>query len=198
MHPEPRTTRSLVALVRAAGASTRMGTPKLALEWRGETFLTHALRQARWAGAEEIIVVTGATPLAQSLPAGVRHVDHPGWSQGPLSTLQVGFGSLDPGPCLVLTVDRPHVARSTLEALSKGVSSDPLAIWQPAHAERRGHPIVWPQKVRDELSTLPSDSNPRELLARAEIASLRRSVEVADPAIFQNLDRPEDLARLPA
>ena len=38
---------------------------------------------------------------------------------------------------------------------------------------------------------------PRDVLARPAVTALRRTLEVDDPAVLDNLDRPEDLARLP-
>jgi CTP:molybdopterin cytidylyltransferase MocA len=56
---------------------------------------------------------------------------------------------------------------------------------------------VWPFDLARVLSALPDDATPRELLAQPAIAARRLGVASDDPAIFDDLDTPDDLARLP-
>jgi molybdenum cofactor cytidylyltransferase len=123
------------------------------------------------------------------------------WADGPLGSLQAGLRAvIDAGveaPVLVLTVDRPHVRADTLRALAKAVDTDPTAIWQPRLGDRRGHPIVYPADLVAVLVALRPPTTPRDVLAQPHVAPRRRQVEVDDDAVLDNLDRPEDLARLP-
>ena len=192
----------LAAVVLAAGASSRMGRPKALLRWRGRPFVVHALGQAEVAGASPVVVVEGAVPLAGELPASVTRVHNAAWAEGPLGSLQAGLRALAEreGPAvaaLVLTVDRPHLDPSTLRALAHAFAHAPAAIWQPRLGSRRGHPIVYPAELVPMLLALRPPQTPRDLLARPEIAACRQQVEVDDPAVLDNLDRPEDLRRLP-
>lgn len=192
----------LAAVVLAAGASTRMGRPKALLRWRGRPFVVHAIEQARAAGASAVVVVEGAVALPDDAVAGATRVRNEAWADGPLGSLQAGLRALveatpEPSCTLVVTVDRPHVAPTTLRALAAAVASDPEAIWQPRLGDRRGHPIVYPAALRAELLALRPPLTPRDLLGRPEVAARRRQVQVDDPAVLDNLDRPEDLERLP-
>ena len=191
----------LAAVVLAAGASTRMGRPKPLIEWRGRPFVWHVRQQARAAGADVVIVVEGAVALPRELLEGATIVRNEAWADGPLGSLQVGLRAvLDAGaraPVLVLTVDRPHLRPETLQALAHVVRTDPTAVWQPRLGERRGHPIVYPDDLVPALIALAPPMTPRELLDRPDVAERRRQVEVADPAILDNLDHPQDLERLP-
>jgi molybdenum cofactor cytidylyltransferase len=191
----------LAAVVLAAGASTRMGRPKPLIEWRGRPFVWHVVEQARVAGAELVIVVEGAVALPWERLGGATIVRNEAWAEGPLGSLQVGLRAVvDAGmktPVLVLTVDRPHVRSETLRALADAVATKPGAIWQPQLRQWRGHPIVYPADVVPVLLGLRPPETPRTLLAQPEIAARRRQIEVDDPAVFDNLDAPEDLERLP-
>ncbi|MEX1363113.1 MAG: nucleotidyltransferase family protein [Nannocystaceae bacterium] len=192
----------LAAVVLAAGASTRMGRPKALLRWRGRPFVSHAIEQARWAGACPVVVVQGAVPLPDDARPGARLVHNEAWAEGPLGSLQAGLRVLvdddGTGPAaLVLTVDRPHIAAATLRALADAFGRDPSAIWQPQHGDRRGHPILYPADLVAQVLALRATETPRDLLARPPVAARRRSVAVDDPAVLDNLDRPEDLERLP-
>lgn len=191
----------LAAVVLAAGASTRMGRPKALLRWRGRPFVFHVLEQARVAGASPVVVVEGAVVLPSEALGGAVVVRNEAWAEGPLGSLQVGLRAVVEagwrGPVLVLTVDRPHIAESTVQALARAVKEDPRAVWQPRLGERRGHPIVYPGDLVPALMALRPPKTPRDLLAEPRIASRRRQVEVDDPAVLDNLDAPEDLERLP-
>src|SRR5436305_8040524 len=58
-HSAPQTV-SLGVVILAAGASSRMGRPKLLLPWRGTSVIGHLIAQWKKAGAEQIAVVTAA------------------------------------------------------------------------------------------------------------------------------------------
>lgn len=191
----------LAAVVLAAGASTRMGRPKPLLEWRGRPFVWHVLEQARAAQAEPVIMVEGAVPLPRAELVGATIVRNEKWAEGPLGSLQVGLRAVIEGgwrgPVLVLTVDRPHLRAATLRALARAVDEDPTAVWQPRLREKLGHPIVYPDDLVPALTALRPPMTPRDLLVRPDVAARRRQADVADPAVLDNLDSPQDLKRLP-
>jgi len=190
---------SLAAIVMAAGASTRMGAPKATLVWRGQAFVTHAIALACAAKASPVVVVEGADRLPDDAIAGAVRVVNEAWRDGPLGSLQVGLRAvMDAAPTgvLVLTVDRPHVHPRTIESLVQGHAREPGAVWQPSHGSKHGHPVLWPAALLPELLALGGGQTPRDLLERDDVAPLRRFVEVADAAVLDNIDTPEDLAHL--
>ena len=185
------------AIVLAAGASTRMGRPKALLVHGERSFVACAVDLAATAGCAPIVVVTGAQAIREPLAATLVHNDT--WPLGQLSSLQRGLAAIaesagDASGVLVLTVDRPHLRPTTIAALVAAFRAAPECIWQPEHAGQRGHPRVWPAALLPALRALPPDGDPRPLLR--EHAASRRSLTVDDPATLDNLDRPEDLARL--
>jgi CTP:molybdopterin cytidylyltransferase MocA len=183
------------AVVLAAGASTRMGRPKALLEHHGRSFVACAVDLAARAGCAPIVVVTGAQEL-DGLGLAARLVHNENWQRGQLSSLQTGLAALeDPAGVLVLTVDRPHLRATTVVTLVAAFRTAPQFSWQPAHAGRRGHPVIYPRSLLPMLAALPTSADPRELLRAHE--ALRHTIAVDDPAVHDNLDRPEDLARLP-
>ena len=113
----------LAAVVLAAGASTRMGRPKALIGWRGQTFLRRVVGLAEAAGCAPIVVVEGALTLPEAeLGPAIRALNR-SWSEGQLSSLQVGLRGLTStvGPgcsgVMVLAIDRPRVAAATCRAL---------------------------------------------------------------------------------
>ncbi len=188
------------AVVLAAGASTRMGRPKQLLRHRGRSFVGCAVDLAHAAGCAPIVVVTGAIDLGDEPLAPASIVHNTDWPKGQLSSLQRGLAALlerraDPSAVLVLTVDRPHLRPATITALVAAARAEPGALWQPELQGRRGHPVIYPAALLPALAALPPDASPRTLIAAHP--ALRRGLPVDDPAVLDNLDHPQDLARLP-
>lgn len=188
------------AVVLAAGASTRMGRPKQLLRHRDRSFVGCAVDLARAAGCTPIVVVTGAIDLGREPLAPAILVANPDWPMGQLSSLQRGLAAAqglrpDTPALLVLTVDRPHLRPETITALVDAWRADPDGLWQPELHGRRGHPVIYPAALLPALAALPPTASPRPLVAAH--ATLRRGLATSDPAVLDNLDHPEDLARLP-
>ncbi len=174
-----------------------MGRPKALIEWRGRPFFMHCVRRAEAAGCGPVVVVWGATALPNV--GGVRLAENPQWEQGPLSSLQVGLRAVlpsDPSGVLVMTVDRPHVAESTVRALVEAHHNTPTVVVQPRLNEASGHPIVHPRSVISQLLELAPADSVRTVLGRADVRSTRVRIAVDDPAVLDNLDTPAGLAKL--
>ena len=200
------------AVVLAAGESSRMGRPKAALQWQERSFLGHCLALAAsvLSARSPLFVIEGAHPLDDLLDdfddgdpsaSSPKKLLHTGWRDGPLSSLQCALRQpeLRGLACLVLTVDRPHVAQSTLRALVEAHVAKPQRIWQPSYEGSHGHPIIWPADLVVELAALAPTSSPRELLRHEKIAGRRAFLKVEDPAVCDNIDDPialESLRRL--
>ena len=89
----------IAAIILAAGASSRMGSPKALLEYRGETFADRLIRVLSGV-CDPVIVVTGRHHKA--IRAGVRgkacFVVNPDPDRGQLSSLQRALAEV-PAEC---------------------------------------------------------------------------------------------------
>lgn len=196
---------AIAAVILAAGASSRMGRPKALLPWRGRTFVAHLVSAARTAGCEPVVVVQGATDLTGAgIDADAIRVTNLDWTRGPRTSLACGLDGVeraasDPPPSgvLILTVDRPHLRTETLSALLDAHRRAPDRVWQARSGGRRGHPLILSTAAVQALRGAPPDATLRDVLRSPAIAPTRDAVDLDDPAIHDNLDRPEDLERLP-
>ena len=185
----------------AGGASTRMGRPKGLLEYRGVPFLRAVASALLTGGVEELVAVLNpAVPgLPEVLPADsrVRWVAAPPASAGQLASLRMGVDALSPASeaALVALVDQPAVRSETIAALIRVFreTGAPLLLL-PVCEGRRGHPVCFARALYPELLEAPEQEGARGVVRRHR-ASLREVV-VEDPGTHQDVDSPEDLARL--
>jgi molybdopterin-guanine dinucleotide biosynthesis protein A len=114
---------SLGGLVLAGGRSSRMGTPKAALDWHGIPLVVHVARSVAEATGGPVIVV--AAP-GQRLPDGLTVVHDPEPDRGPLVGLASGLAALDAERAFVCGTDQPHAAQ-VLPALLAQRAADVVA-----------------------------------------------------------------------
>ncbi|HEV7665493.1 MAG TPA: nucleotidyltransferase family protein, partial [Chloroflexota bacterium] len=140
------------AIIVAAGASQRMGTPKALLPWADTTLLGYALREARLAGVTQTVVVLGpATAELASTLADVRTVINPEPQTGRSTSIRLGADELSQNVAAILiqSVDQPAPS-DVLEALFAALDG-PAAVSVPTHAGRRGHPVCFAGRILPEL-----------------------------------------------
>lgn len=137
----------IVGVLLAAGASTRMGSPKALARSRGQSFLVRGVR-ALWSTCDVVVVVLGAhgdrvqretsdefsslvergllapdlsgSPGKRSGELEVRFVPNPRWKEGMYSSARAGLASAlkaKPKGVLLLPVDHPEVADGTVQSL---------------------------------------------------------------------------------
>ncbi len=185
----------VAAVILAAGASSRMGSPKPLLELDGETFLDRLI--GLFAGVcRPVVVVLGYN--ADRIRAGIRRgleaeiVVNPAPERGMLSSLQCGLARVT-GGAMFTPVDYPCISRATVEALA-AVAEAPVAM--PTFAGRRGHPVRVSPEVAAELRALPLDAQARDVIRRHSASTV--FVEVADEGIVNDIDTPEAYRELMA
>jgi molybdopterin-guanine dinucleotide biosynthesis protein A len=81
-------------VVLAGGRSSRMGTPKAALEWHGSTLLRRTTGILARVTGGPVIVVRAAGQALPALPPGVEVVDDPREGKGPVQGIAAGLSAL--------------------------------------------------------------------------------------------------------
>ena len=191
---------SVAAIVLAAGASRRMGSPKPLLPWGDRTLLAWELGELRRSRVEDVVVVTGAhaDAVRRSLGDwGGYCVFHPRWAQGRATSLAAGARALlapahaRPGAVLIQNVDQPTRA-DVVDRLAEELRASGAEAVQPSFRGERGHPVVLDGALLEELAAASDEElGLRSVLRRHPPRQLPMDDE---PIVRLDLDTPDALA----
>lgn len=185
----PRVLRQFAAIILAAGASQRMGTPKALLPWGGSTLLDYALEQAQAAGAEQIVVVFG--PATRNLRLRVPTVFNPQPETGRSTSIRLAAAAVqdDTQPILIQSVDQPVPAR-VLSQLVEALTRDALIdIVVPIYQGRRGHPVLLAGALLPELRAVTEEDQGLRAVVKRHAGRVAE-VTVSDESVVWNLNDP--------
>jgi molybdenum cofactor cytidylyltransferase len=188
-----------VAVVTAAGSAERFGGKKLLTPIDGEPLLDHTIDALLDGGVAEVIVVVGKDGRAElerdvnaMLDPRVRAVENPDASRGMFSSIQEGVAQAQGDAILVMPGDMPFVSSQTVRAVIAAYEQKP-AIVSPRYRGKRGHPVALPMSLRDEIREATPGSTLHDVIHAH--TDMRIDIDVDDPGITHDVDRPEDLAK---
>jgi molybdenum cofactor cytidylyltransferase len=196
-------TFQLGVVILAAGASSRMGRPKLLLPWGGKSVLEHLIFQWHRLGAGQIGVVIAAktSPMREELDRlGVRHsnrIVNPRPEDGMFSSIQSAGRWPDWNPTLthwaIVLGDQPHLSLETLRRLVEFSASQGEKVCQPSFRGRAKHPVILPRIVFQEVAKSDAANLKRFLEKRGPKVS---QLELDDPGLDLDLDTPADYVKV--
>jgi CTP:molybdopterin cytidylyltransferase MocA len=201
IHLQPAFAAGVVIL--GAGASLRMGRPKLLLPWAGTSVIGHLLAQWRALDARQIAIV--CRPADRALAAELRRLNFPARHRIQNPRPQRGmFSSIlcaahwkgwDAGltAWVIALGDQPHLRAASLRALLSFHRRHPGSITQPAYGGRRHHPVILPREAFLELRTSRARTL-KEFLRQTGVPVFE--CPIADPGLALDLDFPQDYQRL--
>jgi molybdenum cofactor cytidylyltransferase len=188
----------IAGLVLAAGLSTRMGRPKLLLDWGGSPVIRRVVEGVLAAGLDDVLVVVGpsAAELAAAL-AGlpVRLIVNPHPEAGQAGSLVTGVRALSPGTRAVVVAlgDQPTLPAGAIPALLSAFGAGGGPVLAPSYRGGRGHPVLFASALFPELLALAGDRGAREVVDRDPARVTLVPLDVPMP---EDLDTPEDYERL--
>jgi molybdenum cofactor cytidylyltransferase len=164
--------RSVAAIILAAGASTRLGHSKQLVKLGAETLLERAVRLAREAGCEPVVVVLGSDAsriLSGSKLAGAMIVVNPDWNEGMASSIRTGLSEVEAisTGVILMVCDQPAVTPEHLRALAATGNTT-----ASEYADRRGVPAYLPAGTFPSLMTITGDAGARDILRTADAIPL--------------------------
>jgi molybdenum cofactor cytidylyltransferase len=187
-------------VILAAGASSRMGRPKLALPWGETTIIGHLISTWRQLKVDQIAVVCASEnePVHAALdriafPASQRIIN-PVPLRGMFSSIQsaaawAGWNE-QISHFVIALGDQPGISATSLQAQLDFAVRHPNVVCQPMHEGRRCHPVVLPRSVFEQVTRSEKETF-REFLEPFK----RACVQLDDKQLADDIDRPEDYER---
>ena len=199
--PYSRGRTRLHAIVLAAGASRRYGSPKQLLRYRSESLVARSVRLAHFAGADAVCVVLGyradqirrALQKGHLLPGKTATVRNPRWRDGMGRSLACGVRSLDrrARAVLVCLADQPLLEAGDLAALVRAWRGSPRSMVASLYDGKPGVPAIFPRSHFAALKSLSGDRGAQVLLASSNnvlsVPMLLAAVDIDDPEDLLNL-----------
>lgn len=188
----------VAGVILAAGEGRRVGKNKALLEIEGMKFIEKIARSLRKAECQPILVVGGAEAEAvreEAEKLGIRFVMNDDWKLGQFSSLKAGMShvGLEVTGVLVTLVDHPLVADETYRLLLEAFRSSPGKIIIPSHEGRRGHPVIIPPQIMEEIVGSSGDVTLRDIMRKH--ANLIVEQQVGDTGVLADIDTTADLSR---
>lgn len=193
---------ALGVVILGAGASSRMGRPKLLLPWKDTTIVGHLIRQWRELGAGQIAVVhrPNDASLAAELdrlgfPRADR-IENPQPERGMFSSILCAASW--PGwkdeiaTWAIVLGDQPHLRPETLRALLEFHFANADAVCQLEFDGHARHPVLLPRRAFKELKVSQAETL-KDFLKRTSVRSVQCSVD--EPGLALDMDTPEDYKR---
>ena len=183
------------AIVLAAGASKRMGEPKMLMPWGKSTVLQTIISTLQAASVNDILVVTGGARQQVEMLVGktVQTVFNSEYEKGEmLSSIQLGLSVKmhEASAALICLGDQPQVKERTVRSVCEAFFHNKARIVVPSYEMQRGHPWLIARPLWDEFLALKPPRTPRDFLKKH--AGKIQYVTVDTPSIIEDLDTHED------
>ncbi len=190
---------AIVGVVPAAGKGARFaaespgGPHKLLTPVGGEPMVRRTVTSLMAGGAARCVVVVSSeveaavrTALAD-LPVSV--VVNPDPTRGMFSSIQCGVAATAEGDvCVLLPGDMPYVQATTVAVVIAAAGEAGMTACA-THEGRRGHPVACSAALRARILQAPADA----ILSEERSRDAFLSIEVSDPGVHRDVDRPADL-----
>ncbi len=187
---------SFPALILAAGASRRMGFPKLLLAHDGVPVLreiNRRLHRSGWGGTGVIISDEGLESFVRDWLPDAALLFNPRPERGMISSIRLGleWAGDEAAGLLTFPVDYPLVGCETLQSIRSAAAADRVVI--PVYQNRRGHPTWWGRSCWEFLYSDIADHGAREALRLPGINVIEETV--SDDGVLHNINTQEDAVR---
>ena len=188
------------AVILAAGSSSRMGSPKQILPFRGIQ-PAQARRAGRVdAGCSPVIVVTGAyAELSRRELEGldVREALNPRWETGMASSIVAGLEGLlgadpDAAAAVFMLCDQPHVTTDIISGLAAAHRVTGKPVIASAYGGSFGVPALFGRPLFVELARLEGKAGAKQVIER--YASEAHFLPFRGGEV--DVDTPDDFSRL--
>ncbi len=175
LNQPPESKQPTVAIIiLAAGASTRMGTPKQLLVYRGRSLLRHITEIAVDSICQPVVVVLGANAekiRSQVSQLPIQVVENLQWTEGMSASIRVGIQLLNSLPdnieAVVLALcDQPFLSTQIINQLVEAYRSTRKPLIASEYAGTLGVPALFDRCLFPELIALKEAEGAKQIIKK--------------------------------
>ncbi|MBW4582587.1 MAG: nucleotidyltransferase family protein [Tildeniella nuda ZEHNDER 1965/U140] len=187
-------------MILAAGASTRMGTPKQLLLFQGRSLLRYIAEVAIASCCDPVVVVLGSQAERMKLEVdalALHLVENQRWAEGMGTSIAAGMTTLTAiNPALdaviIVLCDQPFVSASLMNQLAASYQSTQRPIIASAYADTVGVPALFDRSLFRELMTLNVTVGAKYLIKQhtekvLQVSFPKGAIDLDTPAQYQQL-----------
>ena len=183
-------------VILAAGTSSRLGSPKQLLTYKGKTLLRHAADTALGTGCHSVYTILGANIelLKEELKdKPVMIIENKLWKEGIASSIRCALeniAGIDQGPeCIIFMVcDQPYITSSLLVSLLEKRIETGIPIVGSRYADKTGTPALFDKSFFPLLLGLKGDSGAGKLISQYP----KKTATIPFPEGITDIDTAED------
>lgn len=181
-------------IILAAGGSSRMGSPKQLLQYRGQSLIRRAAETALESIYDRVVVVIGNE--AEQIKAeiddlSVSVIENRAWRDGMSTSIRTGIDELakdDPDAVVLMLCDQPFLTAEILNDLvfTHFKSTEPIVA--STYDGIQGVPAFFTRQFFDELRSLTADEGARRVILKHQ----QSVATVAFPEGAFDVDTPDE------
>ncbi|BAY09131.1 nucleotidyltransferase family protein [Calothrix sp. NIES-2098] len=163
---------TIAVMILAAGASTRMGTPKQLLPYQGRSLVQYITEIAIASVCHPVVVVLGAyaeqiRPEIARLPISI--VENLDWARGMSTSINRGMQFLQNQPqnieaVVILVCDQPFISTQIINRLVEAYHSTKKALVSCEYAGTLGVPALFNKMFFSELAALSGNRGAKQII----------------------------------
>lgn len=187
-------------MILAAGASTRMGTPKQLLPFQGRSLLRYIAEEAIASCCNPVVVVLGSQAKRMKLEVdglALHMVENQQWTDGMGTAISAGMTALTTiNPSLdavvIVLCDQPFVSASLIDQLVESSRSTQCPIIASAYANTIGVPALFDRSLFTELRSMNANVGAKYLIKQHaekvfQVSFPKGAIDLDTPAQYQQL-----------
>ncbi|MBW4694041.1 MAG: nucleotidyltransferase family protein [Lyngbya sp. HA4199-MV5] len=191
---------SIGIIILAAGASTRMGTPKQLLPFQGRSLLRYMADVAIASCCDPVVVVLGSQAERMKLEIDgltLHVVENPQWADGMGTSIAAGMTALtaihqDLDAVIIILCDQPFVAAPLLNQLVAAYRSTQRPIIASAYANTIGVPALFDRSLFAALMAMDAYVGARYLIRQHvetvfQVSFPQGAIDLDTPGQYQQL-----------
>ncbi|WP_276363217.1 nucleotidyltransferase family protein [Daejeonella sp. H1SJ63] len=171
MPDQAQTEENIAIIILAAGRSSRLGSPKQLLEYRGTSLLQHSIDAATGSMASSVIIILGSDKENIEKQLNREQIiitENPDWESGMASSIRCGINEIlnsfsKTDAAIIMVCDQPYVSSDLLNELILAHQTSGKAIIASSYDNILGTPALFHKSMFHELMALKGDKGARVL-----------------------------------